>query len=297
MKVLIGGGSGFIGKALTNLLRGKGHEVTIISRKPGPGQITWDDVAFKGLPPCDGVVNLAGENLMNPLRWWNEEFKKDLISSRLNTTKTLVKAMVASDKLPNSWVLVTGVGYYKPSETLEYTEDSEGGDFDFLSQLVTEWEAAGRLPEDQAKSVRQVVIRSGIVLGKDGGAMKQMIWPFWLGLGGILGTGHQPFPWIHVADMAGIILHCLEPKYDVSGILNGVAPATDTNAVFTHALGTVLRRPTIFPVPSFAIGAIFGNERGSVLLQGQKVIPRRTLESGYIYKYPELQTALKNIVS
>ncbi|KAJ8272575.1 hypothetical protein GJAV_G00090840 [Gymnothorax javanicus] len=301
MRVIIGGGSGFVGRELTRLLRRKGHEVTIISRHPGPDRITWDDLKSGSLPPFDGAVNLAGENLMNPLRWWNESYKKDLISSRIDTTRALVQAISAAPTPPRSWVLVTGVACYKPSQTALYTEDSEWMPFDLLSQLVKDWEEAGRLSGDIATKTGQVVIRPGVVLGRDGGAMKQMMTPFWLGLGGTLGSGQQPFPWIHVSDLAGIILRSLEapPPAQAEGpqVLNGVAPALDTNGEFTAALGRALRRPTLFPVPGFVIRALMGSERAVVLLEGQRVAPKRTLESGFQYQYPDLQSALGEIVS
>ncbi|XP_034021273.1 epimerase family protein SDR39U1 isoform X2 [Thalassophryne amazonica] len=300
MRVLIGGGSGFVGRALTQQLRDKGHEVTVISRQPGPGRITWDEVDSRGLPPCEGAVNLAGENLMNPLRWWNESYKKDLFSSRINTTKTLAEAITTSPSPPQSWVLVSGVACYKPSLTAEYTEDSEWEPFDILSTLVKEWEAAARLPDHAAKTTKQVVIRPGAVLGRDGGAIKQMLLPFWLGLGGTLGSGTQPFPWIHVSDLAGIITHVLESPADSSAplpqVLNGVAPVLNTNYDFTKELGRVLRRPTVLAVPAFVMNALLGSERAMVLTQGQKVLPRRTLEAGFQYQYPELSSALKQIV-
>uniref|UniRef100_A0A8C6PUF6 Short chain dehydrogenase/reductase family 39U member 1 n=1 Tax=Nothobranchius furzeri TaxID=105023 RepID=A0A8C6PUF6_NOTFU len=294
------GGSGFVGRELTRLLRDKGHEVTVISRQPGPGKITWGELESRGLPPCDGAVNLAGENLMNPLRWWNESYKKDLFSSRIDTTKALSQAIAASQSPPHSWVLVSGVACYKPSLTAEYTEDSEWTPFDFLSQLVKEWEEAALLPENVANNTKQVVIRSGVVLGRDGGAMKQMLLPFWLGLGGTLGSGTQPFPWIHVSDLAGIIAGSLEPPADPPStspqVYNGVAPALNTNYEFTKELGRILRRPTIFPVPGFVMSALMGSERATVLTEGQKVVPNRTLESGFQYKYPDLTSALKQIV-
>ncbi|XP_071347033.1 epimerase family protein SDR39U1 isoform X1 [Trachinotus anak] len=332
MRVLIGGGSGFVGRELTRLLRDKGHEVTVISRQAGPGKITWGELESHGLPPCEGAVNLAGENLMNPLRWWNESYKKDLFSSRIDTTKALAQAIAASPSPPHSWVLVSGVGEsppndknfrfsyaaqsnagiyfllcffmsaacYQPSLTAKYTEDSEWTPFDLLSKLVKEWEAAALLPEDVAKSTKQVIIRPGAVLGRDGGAMKQMLLPFWLGLGGTLGSGNQPFPWIHVSDLAGIIAHALEPPTDTPSpspqLFNGVAPALNTNYEFTKELGRVLRRPTIFPVPGFVMNALMGSERAVVLTQGQKVVPKRTLEAGFQYKYPDLSSALKEIV-
>ncbi|XP_056276587.1 epimerase family protein SDR39U1 [Pseudoliparis swirei] len=304
MRVLIGGGSGFVGRELTRLLRVKGHEVTVISRQPGPGKITWRELASHGLPPCEGAVNLAGENLMNPLRWWNESYKKDLFSSRIDTTKSMARAIAASSSPPHSWVLVSGVACYKPSLTAVYTEDSEWTPFDILSKLVKEWEASALLPENVTNDIKQVVIRSGVVLGRDGGAMKQMLLPFWLGLGGTLGSGSQPFPWIHVSDLAGIIAHALEPNdleplatpSSSQQVFNGVAPALNTNLEFTKELGRVLNRPTVFPVPGFVVNAAMGSERASVLLQGQNVVPKRIQEAGFEYKYPDLTLALKEIV-
>ncbi|KAG5841688.1 hypothetical protein ANANG_G00169360 [Anguilla anguilla] len=279
MRVIIGGGSGFVGRELTRLLRKKGHEVTIVSRQPGPDRITWDDLDADGLPPCEGAVNLAGENLMNPLRWWNESYKKDLFSSRIDTTRTLARAISSAPTPPRSWVLVTGVACYKPSQTALYTEDSEWTPFDLLSQLVKEWEEAGRLSDDVATTTRQVVIRPGAVLGRDGGAMKQMLTPFWLGLGGTLGSGPL-----------------LPPTADGPEVLNGVAPALNTNREFTEALGRALGRPTLFPVPGFVMRALMGAERAVVLMEGQRVAPKRTLESGYEYQYPDLRAALGEIV-
>lgn len=138
------------------------------------------------------------------------------------------------------------------------------------------------------------------MLGRDGGAMKQMLLPFWLGLGGTLGSGSQPFPWIHVSDLAGIIARSLDPAPDSPGpspqVYNGVAPALNTNYEFTKELGQVLRRPTILPVPGFVLNALLGSERAVILTQGQKVVLKRTLESGYQYQYPDLTSALKQIV-
>ncbi|KAL4657227.1 epimerase family protein SDR39U1 [Arapaima gigas] len=300
MRVLIGGGSGFVGRELTQVLRSQGHEVTIVSQQPGPGRITWADLERDGLPPCDGAVNLAGENLMNPLRRWNESYKKDLFSSRIDTTRSLVKAIASSSSPPKSWVLVTGVACYKPSQTAEYSEDSELTPYDFLSKLVKEWEGTGHLPENVAHNTRQVIIRSGLVLGRSGGAMKQMLTPFWLGLGGMLGSGQQPFPWIHVADLAGIIACSLEPSSDPSRsspeLYNGVAPARNTNYEFTKALGQALHRPTLFSVPGFVIRALLGAERALVLTEGQWVIPKKTIESGYKFQYPDLKSALQEVV-
>ncbi|KAM9092676.1 LOW QUALITY PROTEIN: epimerase family protein SDR39U1 [Megaptera novaeangliae] len=315
MRVLVGGGTGFIGTALTQLLKARGHEVTLVSRKPGPGRITWDELATSGLPRCDAAVNLAGENILNPLRrcravkltsfraeggeadseenLWNEAFQKEVLSSRLETTQMLARAIAKAPQSPQAWVLVTGVAYYQPSLTAEYDEDSPGGDFDFFSNLVTKWEAAARLPGD---STRQVVVRSGVVLGRGGGAIGHMLLPFRLGLGGPIGSGHQFFPWIHIRDLAGILAHALEASH-VQGVLNGVAPASSTtNAEFARALGTALGRPAFIPLPSTVVQAVFGRERAIMLLEGQKVVPRRTLAAGYQYSFPELGAALKEVI-
>lgn len=268
--------------------------MTVISRKPGPGRVTWEDLAASGLPHCDAVVNLAGENILNPLRRWNNTFQKEVLNSRLETTQLLAGAITKAPQPPQAWVLVTGVAYYQPSPTAEYDEDSPGGNFDFFSNLVAKWEAAARLPGD---STRQVVVRSGVVLGRGGGAIGHMLLPFSLGLGGPIGSGHQFFPWIHLQDLAGILVHALEARH-VQGVLNGVAPAsTTTNAEFAQALGAALGRPAFIPLPSAVVRAVFGRERAIMLLEGQKVVPRRTLAAGYQYSFPELQGALKEVVA
>lgn len=268
--------------------------MTLVSRTPGPGRLTWDGLAAAGLPLCDAAVNLAGENILNPRRRWNEAFQKEVLRSRLETTQILAKAILEAPRPPQAWILVTGVAYYQPSQTAVYDEDSPGGDYDFFSNLVTKWEAAARLP---GSSTRQVVVRSGVVLGRGGGAIGHMLLPFRLGLGGPLGSGHQFFPWIHIGDLTGIVAHAIEADH-VNGILNGVSPASSTtNADFAQALGTALGRPAVIPLPSTVVQAVFGRERAIMLLEGQKVLPRRTLDTGYQYSFPDLETALKEIVA
>lgn len=150
--------------------------MTLVSRRPGPARITWEELARSGLPSCDAVVNLAGENILNPLRRWNEAFQKEVLSSRLETTQMLAKAITKAPQAPQAWIVVTGVAYYQPSLTAEYDEDSPGGDFDFFSKLVTRWEAVARLPGD---STRQVVVRSG----ENQGSWYQTGWNGFSGLG------------------------------------------------------------------------------------------------------------------
>ncbi|KAM9501470.1 epimerase family protein SDR39U1 [Clarias gariepinus] len=301
MRVLIGGGSGFIGRELIRLLKVKGHEVTVISRHPGVGRITWADLESAGLPVCDAVVNLAGENILNPLRRWSESYRADVFNSRINTTRSLTHCITSSHTPPQSWVLITGLACYRPNGETQYTEDSEWTTFDLWSQLVKEWEEVGRLPGNATENTRQVVIRSGVVLGRGGGAIQQMLPPFWLGLGGTLGSGSQPFPWIHVSDLAGIIAHSLDPSCVPASprpaVFNGVAPALNTNLEFTRELGQALRRPTPLPVPEFLLRAALGPERAAILTQGARVVPRRALESGFRFQYPDLTSALRQILS
>ncbi|KFP82116.1 Epimerase family protein SDR39U1, partial [Apaloderma vittatum] len=183
--------------------------------------------------------------------------------------------------------------YYCPSPTGEYTDHSPGGDFDFFSRLVSSWEAAALVPGSPA---RGVVVRSGVVLGRGGGAISQMLWPFCLGLGGPMGSGLQPFPWIHVRDLAGIVCHALESEC-LQGVFNGVSPssAATSNGTFAQELGAALGRPALLLTPVWAVRAVFGAERAVLLLEGQRVVPKRTLESGFIF--PDLPAALKDIVA
>lgn len=293
MRVLVGGGTGFIGRALVEALKRKGHEVTIISRSQAPGKITWSEIAKLPLPECEAVVNLAGENILNPLKRWNEGFLQTLRDSRIETTKTLAKKISEASNPPKVFVSSSAVGYYPPSDTAEYTEDSPRSSADALTTLCADWEKSAKLP-DGCKT-RLVTLRIGVVLGRGGGVIQQTIWPFWFGLGGVLGSGKQYFPWIHVDDMTGIIFHALENDH-VTGVLNAVAPQVVTNESYTKEYAGALWRPGILPTPSFAINFIFGQDRGKILLEGQKVIPKRTLEMGYKFQYPELKQALAEIV-
>ncbi|XP_046328187.2 epimerase family protein SDR39U1-like [Haliotis rufescens] len=292
MSVLIGGGSGFIGRHLTRLLIENGYKVTVVSRQTGPDKITWNDLNRNGLPEgCTAVVSMAGENILNPKKRWTPEFKEEVYNSRVSSTKALASAISAASKAPEVFISMSGVAYYPPSVTAEYTEDSPGGDYDFLSRLTTDWEAAARLPN--SINVRQVTVRSGVVLGRDGGMVQQMFVPFFLGVGGRVGSGSQWLPWIHVADIAGLFTHAiLNPN--VKGILNGVAPEAATNSDFTKAFASAMWRPALFPVPGFVMNFVFGEERGKVILEGQKVLPKRTLESGYEFVYPDLKSACTN---
>ncbi|XP_069616991.1 epimerase family protein SDR39U1 [Ranitomeya imitator] len=300
MRVLLGGGSGFIGQSFSKLLKSRGHQVTIISRQPGQQKITWADVSKKGLPPCHAVVNLSGENVMNPLKRWTEQFKQEVIGSRIETTRIISQAISKSPNPPHTWVVLTGVGYYPSSNTQQYSEDSPGGNADFLSRLVRDWEGAAELCATEGKPVTQLVkVRTGAVLGRNGGPFPKMLWPFRFCLGGVLGSGKQPFPWIHIEDLCRLLCYTIEQEGKVGSILNAVSPSavTDTNADFTRVLSKALGRPAFLFTPDFAVQLLFGSDRAPMLLEGPRVVPQRTLKSGFSFLYPNLDSALAQLLS
>nr|XP_039257402.1 epimerase family protein SDR39U1-like [Styela clava] len=293
--VLIGGGTGFVGQAITRSLKQNGHSVKIISRQSGkPDKISWSSIRENGLPhDTDAVVNVSGAPVINPFRRWTDEYKQEVRNSRLHTNKWLRQAIISSAIKPKVFATISGVGFYPSSKTATYDEESPGGVDEYLAILANGWENEAKLPSD-CDAVRQVIVRSGVVLGKGGGLMANLTWPFWLGLGGQYGNGQQFFPWIHVDDIAAIFVHSIENE--VSGILNAVSPDIRTNGDFTKEFAGVMRRPAFFTVPAFVIKCTLGDERSPMLLQGQKVIPKRTLESGYKFIHPNLTDALRNIV-
>ncbi|KAK2578144.1 hypothetical protein KPH14_001343 [Odynerus spinipes] len=289
--VVVGGGTGFIGKRLIDLLGQQGITSTIVSRKSGRNKISWTDVECNGLPKdTSAVVNVAGQNVLDPTKRWTSEFKKIVRDSRVKTTEVLTKAVANTDA--KAFVTISGVAYYKPNDTT-YTEECKCEPYDFLSELCRDWEAAAQLPE--GSKTRQVIIRSGVVLGKGGGMVKQIYWPFLFGFGGPIGTGKQYVPWIHITDLVNMFLFAMKND-NVYGILNGVAPELVTNKEFTKAFASALRRPAFIPVPSFILNIIFSKERAKMMLEGQKVLPKRAKELGFQYQYPDINSACKEIV-
>lgn len=289
--VLLGGGTGFVGSALKQLLLSKKYDVTVISRMPGAKRVTWFDVCSSGLPDgVTAVVNLAGQNILDPLQRWTPGFKQNVWNSRVNTTHTLAKAIEHAKVKPEVFVTVSGVGIYDPTKDDVYDECSSTSEsFDFLSKLANEWEQAGKV-----SSVRHVIIRSGVVLGRTGGMIQQMFLPFYFGLGGPIGSGKQPLPWIHVKDLCNLFVFAIEnPKVD--GVLNGVAPQIITNEDFTKTFAQVLGRPAFFRVPQFGLNLMFSEERAKIMTMGQKVCPKRVQEFGFQYEFPDIEDALKNV--
>lgn len=294
--VLVGGGTGFVGSHLTKALASKNYGVKVVSRMPGPQNISWHEINAKGLPDkVTAVVNLAGQNVMDFKHRWSAGFKQNVFNSRINTTAALAKAISNATVKPKAFVSMSGVGIYPPDPSAEYTECSPVQQFDFFSKLTTEWEKAANLEPQAKNDCRVITIRSGVVLGRNGGMIKQLYLPFFLGLGGPVGNGSQYLPWIHIKDLVNLIIYSIENQ-NVSGILNGVAPGSCTNKQFSNAFAKALKRPAFIPVPSVVFNILLGSERAKMITQGQKVLPTRPQQLGFKFGFPDIETACQDIV-
>lgn len=291
--LFIGGGTGFIGTRISNILRTSGYNVTIVSRMPGLNRITWTDLDKVGLPSeTSAVVNLAGQNVLDPTRRWSPDFKQNVYNSRINTSLSMVRAITAAEKKPEVFINISGVSNYKPDLKKVYTEDDPSIDYDFMSKLCIEWEKAATISNDVG--VRNVKIRSGVVLGREGGMIASLIYPFWFGVGGPVGSGMQALPWIHIEDLCQLIKFSIENQ-KVQGVLNGVAPQIINNKDFSKAFARALWRPALFPLPEFVVDTLFSKERSVMLTTGAKIQPKRTLETGFKYEFGEIYPACKDV--
>lgn len=301
MRVIITGGSGLIGRALTTDLARNSHEVIIISRRPeriiglpaGVRAERWDGRTAEGwyslADGADAIVNLAGENISSGR--WTDERKHTILQSRLNAGQAVVQAVKAVTHKPRVVIQASGIGYYGPCGNEEITEETPPG-HDFLAGLAVEWESSTASLE--ALGVRRAVIRTGVVLSTEGGALPRMLLPFRFFVGGRLGSGRQWFPWIHIADEVGAIRFLIESE-DASGPFNLSAPIPLTNTEFSHLLGQQLRRPALMPTPEFALRLLFG-EMATALLDGQRAIPKRLLQLGFRFRFPEAGPALRDLL-
>ena len=276
MIVAVTGASGFIGRRLTERLRAGGHTVREISLRSGPPVV----------PVCHAVVHLAGEPVAQR---WTRSARDRILKSRVEGTKSLVKAL--SEHPPPVLISASGIGYYGSRGDDILTETSKPG-ADFLAEVVLGWERAARSAEQIG--IRVVPLRFGMVLGRGGGALKKMLLPFRLGLGGRLGTGKQWMSWIHLQDLISLIGFAIESG-QCKGAMNAVAPHPVTNAEFAHDLARALHRPAIFPVPELALKLLYGKMSG-VILGSQRVVPEAALQAGFEFRFPELGPALRHIV-
>jgi len=309
MKVVIAGGSGFLGTALTASLTSRGHETVILSRhRPAPERavrygvrhVAWQPDAASGsqaqdwmreIDGADAVVNLAGASLADGR--WTAARKSLLRDSRINSTKQLVNAVRTARRTPPVFLQGSGVGYYGISFDQTFDELSPPGS-DFLANLCIDWEREGHAAS--ASGSRVVMLRTAPALARNGGALKKMLLPFQLGLGGPIASGRQFFPWIHRDDWVAMVVWAME-RPSVSGPLNVTAPGTITNAEFSRALGAALHRPAFMTVPGFVLRLLVGELADAGLINGQRVIPKRATQLGFQFKYPEINAALVSAVA
>jgi uncharacterized protein (TIGR01777 family) len=232
--------------------------------------------------------------VLDPARRWSPGFKQNVWNSRVNTTSLLTKAIMNEDPKdrPEVFINISGVSCYKPNPNKVYTEYDPVENYDYMSELCIEWEKAATL--EKSSGVRNVKLRTGVVLGREGGMIQQLFFPFFFGAGGPVGPGTQPLPWIHVEDLCNLIKYSLENK-QLEGVFNAVAPDIITNKDFAKAFGKAMWRPALFMLPEQMVNWYFSKERAVLLTTGAQVQPKRTLESGFKYKYPEIFPACKQV--
>lgn len=297
MKILLTGSSGLIGSELVPFLRAAGHSVTRLVRRPaheGGKEIAWNPAEQKldpaALDGFDAAVNLSGENLA--ARRWSTEFKIQTRDSRVQSTSLLSTTLARLKHPPQVLVTASAIGFYGPQREETLDESSAPGK-GFLAELCRAWEGATEIAADSG--IRVVSLRIGFVLSAAGGGLAKMLTPFKLGLGGRVGSGTQVLSWIAIDDLVEAIHHVLTHD-DLRGPVNATSPNPVTNAEFTGALGSVLGRPTIFPLPEFAARLAFGEMADEILLASQNVVPAKLLASGFKFNYPELVLALRRVL-
>lgn len=295
MTIAIAGASGFLGQKLTKRLEGDGHQVVALSRSATGGghRLHWQPNGSPGSLPrvfetVDAVVNLAGENLAQGR--WGTQRKEAILSSRVLATRTLARAVAACAKPPRVFVSGSAVGYYGPRGD-ELVTEAAGPGSDFLARVCIEWEQEARAAESSV--TRVAVVRTGLALARDGGALGTMRLPFKLGLGATLGSGDQYMPWITTDDWTAMVSWLIHTDH-ASGVFNATAPTPVTNREFTRALGRVLRRPAVLRAPACALRGALG-EMSAMLLTGQRAVPAHAEQLGFQFTHHTIEPALKSL--
>jgi uncharacterized protein len=296
MKILITGASGFIGTALQRSLREKGHDLLLASRSE-PRDNSWIQWSVEEgfakpekLEGIDAVIHLAGESISG-LRWTDEK-KKAIRDSRVLGTRNVVDTISERNQRPAVLIAASAVGFYGDRGDEVLTETSKSGKT-FLAEVCREWEAESRRAEDSG--VRTVLLRTALVMSKDGGALGTMLLPFKLGLGGVVGDGTQWMSWVSLDDHINAINFALESE-GVRGAVNSASPNPVTNEEFTKTMGEVLYRPTFIPVPEFAVHMLMGEMGEALLLDSTRVVPKRLTDLGFEFKFGDLKKAIENAV-
>lgn len=312
-RYLITGGSGFIGTALIKQLLLENNDVTVLTRNEvktaqhfanviaGQREDFQTRTNIKTIRSLDDinpdqsfdvVVNLAGQGIAD--KRWNDEVKQQIIDSRIKTTQALYEYLKEVPVKPDVFISGSALGYYGLRDSDDEINENGETDNSFSSKLCQQWEIEAKKIADMG--IRTCYLRTGIVLGKNGGALSKMLPPFKVALGGPIGDGKQWMSWIHLDDIVGMIRFAIDNE-SIQGAVNGTAPQAVTNKVFSKVLGKALKRPAIFPMPAFVVKILFGQMGEELLLAGQRVVPEKFTQAGYEFKYPQLENALIDIVS
>lgn len=296
MKIAICGGSGLIGSALVDFSKKNNHDIIIVSRKapdveaadPSVSYVTWDGLKHNPEPleGIDALVNLAGENLNQR---WTRAAKKRILQSRLDTVASIASIVAALQQKPKVVIQASAMGIYGTSDTATFLESSPTRTDSFLAEVSSKWEQAA----DAIKDTRLVKIRITVVLSNKGGAYPLLRLPYKLGVGGKMGDGRQWTSWVHIADMVGIINHCIQDA-SIYGPVNASAPHPLRNEDFGRTIAKVYHRPHWLRVPGFVVSTAMG-EASELVLEGQKVLPAKLLEHGYAFQFPTLEKALEDL--
>ncbi|MEO6259167.1 MAG: TIGR01777 family oxidoreductase [Thermoanaerobaculia bacterium] len=295
-RIVISGGSGFIGEALARVLAGRGDDVSILTRTPSSVKagkpVLWNPTEpaawMESVRSADVVINLAGENV--GAGRWTEKRKQAILQSRETVTGALVDVMLTAPRSDRVFISASAIGFYgdRGDESIDEESASGGG---FLAEVTTRWEEIARRAD---KAARVVLMRFGIVLGSEGGALAKMALPFRLGAGGPMGSGKQWMSWVDRQDLLRMVVWAIDHP-EVRGVYNVTAPNPVTNAQFSSALGRALHRPAILPAPAFALRLVLGQMADEMLLGGQRVLPTRATEQGFRFEYPTVDASLSHI--